>query len=163
MWNFWDISNLEKEYPTFLIQYQKNYNITMAPPTRIETTTSVVEVNLAKVSKKSIKLESQADNAEVTFADWENFKFAPIRESTVSRAMTKRYFADLDKYTESDVVIVGAGSAGLSAAYVLAKNRPNLKIAIIEASFCISWWRVLARWTAFLGHGVEKACPSLLG
>ena len=64
----------------------------MAPPTRIETTTSVVEVNLAKVSKKSIKLESQADNAEVTFADWENFKFAPIRESTVSRAMTKRYF-----------------------------------------------------------------------
>ncbi|ABN68397.1 predicted protein [Scheffersomyces stipitis CBS 6054] len=106
----------------------------MAPPTRIETTTSVVEVNLAKVSKKSIKLESQADNAEVTFADWENFKFAPIRESTVSRAMTKRYFADLDKYTESDVVIVGAGSAGLSAAYVLAKNRPNLKIAIIEAS-----------------------------
>ncbi|KAM9886866.1 hypothetical protein OXX69_013561, partial [Metschnikowia pulcherrima] len=73
-------------------------------------------------------------NTEVSFADWESFKFAPIRESTVSRAMTKRYFEDMDKYTESDVVIVGAGSSGLSAAYVLAKNRPDLKIAIIEAS-----------------------------
>jgi thiamine thiazole synthase len=30
-------------------------------------------------------------------------------------------------------VIIGAGSCGLSAAYVLAKGRPDLKIAIIEA------------------------------
>ncbi|KAK9327687.1 Thi4 family-domain-containing protein [Lipomyces starkeyi] len=64
---------------------------------------------------------------------WETFAFDHIRESTVSRAMTKRYFADLDKYAESDVVIVGAGSCGLSAAYVLAKSRPDLKIAIVEA------------------------------
>ncbi|KAK9236146.1 Thi4 family-domain-containing protein [Lipomyces kononenkoae] len=64
---------------------------------------------------------------------WESFKFDHIRESTVSRAMTKRYFADLDKYAESDVVIIGAGSCGLSAAYVLAKSRPDLKIAIVEA------------------------------
>jgi cysteine-dependent adenosine diphosphate thiazole synthase len=70
-----------------------------------------------------------------TFAGkWDDFTFAPIRESTVSRAMTRRYFSDLDTYAESDVVIVGAGSAGLSAAYVLAKARPDLKIAIIEAS-----------------------------
>jgi cysteine-dependent adenosine diphosphate thiazole synthase len=34
----------------------------------------------------------------------------------------------------SDVVIVGAGSAGLSCAYHLAKNRPDLKITIIEAN-----------------------------
>merc|ERR1712098_694288 len=40
----------------------------------------------------------------------------------------------LDVYAESDVVIVGAGSCGLSTAYVLAKARPDLKIAIIEAS-----------------------------
>merc|ERR1712187_541191 len=59
---------------------------------------------------------------------------APIRESQVSRAMTRRYFQDLDRYAESDVVIVGAGSCGLSTAYVLAKARPDLKIAIIEAS-----------------------------
>ncbi|GME83156.1 unnamed protein product [Ambrosiozyma monospora] len=51
--------------------------------------------------------------------------------------MTKRYFADLDKYAESDVVIVGAGSAGLSAAYVLAKARPDLKIAIIESNVAV--------------------------
>ncbi|GAM85562.1 hypothetical protein ANO11243_035690 [Dothideomycetidae sp. 11243] len=64
---------------------------------------------------------------------WESFNFEPIRESEVSRAMTRRYFADLDKYAESDIVIVGAGSCGLSAAYCLAKERPDLKIAIIEA------------------------------
>ena len=65
---------------------------------------------------------------------WDSFKFAPIRESQVSRAMTKRYFADLDNYAESDVVIVGAGSCGLSTAYTLGMARPDLKIAIIEAS-----------------------------
>jgi thiamine thiazole synthase len=64
----------------------------------------------------------------------QGFKFAPIRESQVSRAMTRRYFNDLDTYAESDIVIVGAGSCGLSAAYMLGKARPDLKIAIIEAS-----------------------------
>lgn len=66
--------------------------------------------------------------------DWSDFKFTPIRESTVSRAMTSRYFKDLDKHAVSDVVIIGAGSAGLSAAYVIAKNRPDLTVTIIEAS-----------------------------
>ncbi|KAF3484378.1 thiazole biosynthetic enzyme [Arthroderma uncinatum] len=65
---------------------------------------------------------------------WEDFKFAPIRESHVSRAMTSRYFKDMDTYAESDIVIVGAGSCGLSTAYVLGKARPDLKIALIEAS-----------------------------
>jgi len=66
---------------------------------------------------------------------WDHgFTFAPIRESQVSRAMTRRYFQDLDTYAESDIVIVGAGSCGLSAAYMLGKARPDLKIAIIEAS-----------------------------
>ncbi|EMF12655.1 thiazole biosynthetic enzyme, mitochondrial [Sphaerulina musiva SO2202] len=64
---------------------------------------------------------------------WSTFKFAHIRESQVSRAMTRRYFSDLDNYAESDIVIVGAGSCGLSAAYCLAKARPDLKIAIVEA------------------------------
>jgi thiamine thiazole synthase len=63
---------------------------------------------------------------------FDNYKFAPIREATVSRAMTSRYFKDLDTYAEADVVIVGAGSAGLSCAYELSKIAPDVKIAIIE-------------------------------
>ncbi|KAL0468245.1 Thi4 family domain-containing protein [Neurospora intermedia] len=61
------------------------------------------------------------------------FTFSPIRESTVSRAMTRRYFADLDAHAETDIVIVGAGSCGLSAAYVLSTLRPDLRITIVEA------------------------------
>lgn len=75
---------------------------------------------------------------EVSVADmagkWNDFSFKPIRESQVSRAMTRRYFSDLDTYAESDIVIIGAGSCGLSSAYCLAKARPDLKIAIIEAN-----------------------------
>jgi len=48
--------------------------------------------------------------------------------------MTRRYFNDLDTYAEADVVILGAGSAGLCAAYSLAKKAPHLKIAIMEAN-----------------------------
>jgi len=65
--------------------------------------------------------------------EFDNYKFQPIKESQVAREMGKRYFADLDKYAESDVVVVGGGSAGLSAAYELSKD-PNLNIAIIEQS-----------------------------
>ncbi|KAH6691213.1 putative thiazole biosynthetic enzyme, mitochondrial [Leptodontidium sp. MPI-SDFR-AT-0119] len=83
-------------------------------------------VNAPKVETKTL--------AELTDKWEQGFKFAPIRESQVSRAMTRRYFADLDTYAESDIVIVGAGSCGLSTAYMLGKARPDLKIAIIEAS-----------------------------
>ncbi|RYP70336.1 hypothetical protein DL771_005543 [Monosporascus sp. 5C6A] len=72
-------------------------------------------------------------DAHVAEGKWKEFSFEPIRESQVSRAMTRRYFDDLDTYAESDIVIVGAGSCGLSTAYMLAKARPDLKIAIIEA------------------------------
>lgn len=34
----------------------------------------------------------------------------------------------------SDVVIVGAGSAGLSCAYHLATNRPDIRVTILEAN-----------------------------
>lgn len=73
------------------------------------------------------------ESVEEMAGKWNDFTFRPIRESQVSRAMTRRYFADLDKYAESDIVIIGAGSCGLSTAYCLAKKRPDLKIAIIEA------------------------------
>jgi len=62
------------------------------------------------------------------------YAFAPIQEAQVSRAMIKRYFDSMYERTISDVVIVGAGSAGLSCAYHLAKTRPDLKITILEAN-----------------------------
>ena len=89
--------------------------------------------------KKAVNGTSHAVNGQpktigAMAGNWESFTFSPIRESQVSRAMTRQYFGDLDKYAESDVVIVGAGSCGLSTAYILAKARPDLKIAIIEAN-----------------------------
>ena len=41
--------------------------------------------------------------------------------------MTSRYFKDLDEYAECDVIIAGAGSAGLSCAYELSKH-PEVKV-----------------------------------
>lgn len=87
--------------------------------------------------KKDLGVKPAGNEQAKTLAQlensWESFTFAPIRESQVSRAMTRRYFADLDNYAESDIVIVGAGSCGLSTAYILGKKRPDLKIAIVEA------------------------------
>lgn len=68
----------------------------------------------------------------VSSTPFDNFTFSPIREAVVNRAMTSRYFADLEKYSECDVVITGAGSAGLCCAYELSKIAPDAKIAIIE-------------------------------
>lgn len=66
--------------------------------------------------------------------DWDgSYTFAPIKESQVARAMTSRYMKDMYDHAVSDIVIVGAGSAGLSCAYVLAKSRPELRISILEA------------------------------
>jgi thiamine thiazole synthase len=42
--------------------------------------------------------------------------------------MTRRYFKDMDTYADCDVVIVGAGSAGLSCAYELGKIAPEVKV-----------------------------------
>jgi cysteine-dependent adenosine diphosphate thiazole synthase len=47
--------------------------------------------------------------------------------------MTTRYMKDLYDMAEADVIISGAGSAGLACAWELSKN-PDLKIAIIEQS-----------------------------
>lgn len=111
----------------------------MTPPAAISPprtyTTPVVTpvanktVPTAPVNGGAVKQASIADME----GQWESFKFAPIRESQVSRAMTRRYFEDLDAHAESDIVIVGAGSCGLSTAYILGTQRPDLRIAIVEA------------------------------
>lgn len=112
----------------------------MIPPVAISPPTRNAEISVNKASKLAVGSlpPVTGGRSKVTIDDmegqWDNFTFAPIRESQVSRAMTKRYFQDLDTYAESDIVIIGAGSCGLSAAYILGKRRPDLKIAIIEAS-----------------------------
>ncbi|KAJ7288302.1 Thi4 family-domain-containing protein [Mycena rebaudengoi] len=63
-----------------------------------------------------------------------SYRFAPIEEAEVSRAMIKRYYTTMYERAISDVVIVGAGSAGLCCAYTLASRRPDLKVTIIEAN-----------------------------
>ncbi|KAI9184508.1 thiamine metabolism- protein [Blastocladiella emersonii ATCC 22665] len=59
--------------------------------------------------------------------------FEPIRESDVSREMTRRYMTSLLDAADTDVVIVGAGPAGLMCAYELSKD-PSIKVSVIEAS-----------------------------
>jgi len=114
----------------------------MSPPSAIYNETESMTVNNVLDGKTNTKLPlnghpeaAKASSLLDAFAgNWDTFAFAPIRESQVSRAMTSRYFADLNDYAESDIVIVGAGSCGLSTAYVLARARPDLKIALVEAS-----------------------------
>lgn len=159
----------------------------MSPPAALYEPTAVPtgikgKVNVPETSTAPLTGQGQSKLLEQFGGKWDEFKFAPIRESQVSRAMTRRYYQDLDNFAESDVVIVGAGSCGLSTAYVLAKARPDLKIAILEASVSpgkstvctiVLWLGLvrpahlinaetdwvsfrrwcLARWPAFLGHG----------
>ncbi|KAI6704478.1 hypothetical protein NL676_007440 [Syzygium grande] len=68
----------------------------------------------------------------------------------MSHEMTRRYMMDMITYTDTDVVVVGASSAGLSCAYELSKN-PLIRVAIIEQS--ISPGRRVARQSIVLGHG----------
>lgn len=107
----------------------------MTPPIAIYNEAENLSTEVKKMAVKPTTEGQVQTNLMTEFGNkWDSFNFAPIRESQVSRAMTRRYFADLDKFAESDVVIVGAGSCGLSAAYTLSKARPDLKIAIVEAS-----------------------------
>lgn len=113
--------------------------VKMTPPAALyEPVTAPVNNLKSKVLSSETPVAnanaSQTKLLDAFSGKWDSFSFAPIRESQVSRAMTRRYFQDLDTYAESDVVIIGAGSCGLSTAFVLAKARPDLKIAIIESN-----------------------------
>ncbi|KII90613.1 hypothetical protein PLICRDRAFT_538929 [Plicaturopsis crispa FD-325 SS-3] len=105
----------------------------MAPP--VATYGPTIE---EQYQPASLKKNEAASANNVTYDVSENYdgdyRFAPIEEAQVSRAMIKRYFNTMYERAVSDVVIVGAGSAGLSCAYHLATTRPDLKITIIEAN-----------------------------
>ncbi|KAI1351904.1 STI35 protein [Xylaria sp. FL0043] len=105
----------------------------MAPAVTIDVVEPTTLPHKGGVPVGNVKLRAN-EGVETADGKWKDFSFQSIRESQVARAMARRYFNDLDTYAESDVVIVGAGSCGLSTAYTLAKARPDLKIAIIEAS-----------------------------
>ncbi|ETV66357.1 thiazole biosynthesis enzyme, variant 1 [Aphanomyces astaci] len=74
----------------------------------------------------------RAANAART-TPFDGYTFAPVKEAEVSREMTTRYMKDMYDFADSDVIIAGAGSAGLCAAYELSKH-PNIRVAIIEQS-----------------------------
>ncbi|KAF9591518.1 hypothetical protein IFM89_004572 [Coptis chinensis] len=80
-------------------------------------------------SPKNLSITSSSTSSY----DLNSFTFDPIKESIVSREMTRRYMMDMITYADTDVIVVGAGSAGLSAAYEISKN-PNVNVAIIEQS-----------------------------
>jgi len=54
--------------------------------------------------------------------------FSKVDEKTISRALTREYFAQLDKAIDSDVIIAGAGPSGLVAGRILAQQGYNVTI-----------------------------------
>ncbi len=53
-----------------------------------------------------------------------------LDETVISKAIIERYFEDLISYLKTDVAIVGAGPAGLAAAYYL--GQAGIKTAVFE-------------------------------
>lgn len=123
----------------------------MSPPVASSESPQPFGLSVIEQKKAGLAEISQA-NLDVNENYEGKYKFAPIQEAQVSRAMIKRfvplysgsivgnvtallhrYFESMYENVISDVVIVGAGSAGLSCAYQLAKSAPHLKITIIEA------------------------------
>jgi len=101
--------------------------------------TMSVRVNTARLARRAARALSSKRGATTKVragADagpFDGYAFKPIRERDVSREMTTRYFQDLYKYADADVIIVGSGSAGLACAYELSKH-PDVSVALIEQS-----------------------------
>ncbi|KAF5728379.1 thiamine thiazole synthase chloroplastic [Tripterygium wilfordii] len=104
------------------VGFGSSFNGTQVPSMTLRHSAKAVSGNF------SVTMSGQAPQYDLNA-----FRFKPIKESTVSREMTRRYMTDMITYADTDVVVVGAGSAGLSCAYELSKN-PDVQVAIIEQS-----------------------------
>lgn len=87
---------------------------------------SQARLKIVKSTPQNIAVSMSADASPPPY-DLGSFSFNPIKESIVAREMTRRYMTDMITYADTDVVIVGAGSAGLSCAYELSKN-PDVQV-----------------------------------
>ena len=56
--------------------------------------------------------------------------FAPVDEKDVTRAIVGGFLRQFDEYVESDVIVIGGGPSGLTAARILAKQ--GFKTLIVE-------------------------------
>ncbi|MFL6325863.1 MAG: FAD-dependent oxidoreductase, partial [Nitrososphaeraceae archaeon] len=56
--------------------------------------------------------------------------FADVSEKEITRAIAGMFNETMTEYTDSDVIIIGAGPAGLTAARDLAKNK--IRTLVIE-------------------------------
>ncbi len=62
-------------------------------------------------------------------------KPAPLRERDITRQIAREYYKEFDQLIESDVIIVGAGPAGLICAHDL--GRMGVKTLIVEQSLAL--------------------------
>ncbi|ORZ23647.1 Thi4 family-domain-containing protein [Absidia repens] len=95
------------------------------------TVTSPATTVTTSANGDAVRLVGEEFIPAFSLEDFDDYKFKPIRESQVNREMVSRYMTDMLDYAETDVIIVGCGSAGLSCAWELTKD-PNVKVAIIE-------------------------------
>ncbi|MDZ4245559.1 MAG: FAD-dependent oxidoreductase, partial [Dehalococcoidia bacterium] len=56
--------------------------------------------------------------------------FSPVSEKDVTRAIVSGFMKQFDQYADSDIIIIGAGPAGLTAGRELC--RQGFKVLIIE-------------------------------
>ncbi|CAO3591487.1 unnamed protein product [Absidia cylindrospora] len=85
------------------------------------TVTSPAATVTAPANGDAVRLVGDEFTPAFTLQDFDNYKFKPIRESQVNREMASRYMNDMLDYAETDVIIVGCGSAGLSCAWELTR------------------------------------------